>query len=217
MSEYRIQGQTLTGIADAIRAQLNTQAQYTPESMAEAIGSIQGGSNTELDHILDGTATEIENSRVDTLRNYIFATSKIVRIVCPAVVSCGTYVFQNAVKLEYVFLPALNGISSGMFYGCEKVLIFRTSASYISSNAFSKSGIQHLILDYEAVATLQSGSAFLNTTIEAGNGYIYVPDDLAAKYKVATNWATYADQIKGLSELPAEVQEWLDQQGGATT
>ena len=37
-----IQGQTLTGIADAIRAQLRTEQQYTPESMAAAIGSIQG-------------------------------------------------------------------------------------------------------------------------------------------------------------------------------
>lgn len=42
MSEYVIQGQTLTGIADAIRAQLGTEQQYTPESMAAAIGSIQG-------------------------------------------------------------------------------------------------------------------------------------------------------------------------------
>lgn len=39
---YVIQGHTLTGIADAIRAQLGTQQQYTPESMAAAIGSIQG-------------------------------------------------------------------------------------------------------------------------------------------------------------------------------
>lgn len=37
-----IQGQTLTGIADAIRAQLGTEKQYTPESMAAAIESIKG-------------------------------------------------------------------------------------------------------------------------------------------------------------------------------
>ena len=32
----------------------------------------------------------------------------------------------------------------------------------------------------------------------------YVPDDLVNSYKEATNWSTYADRIKPLSELPAE-------------
>lgn len=38
--------------------------------------------------------------------------------------------------------------------------------------------------------------------IAAGTGYIYVPDDAVDAYKAATNWSTYAAQIKGLSELP---------------
>ena len=36
------------------------------------------------------------------------------------------------------------------------------------------------------------------------DGYIYVPDALVDSYKKATNWVTYADQIKPLSELPTE-------------
>ena len=63
---------------------------------------------------------------------------------------------------------------------------------------------------------MADANTFVGSGIASGTGYIYVPDDLVDQYKVATNWATYASQIKGLSEIPAEVQEWLDQQGGAS-
>ena len=45
---------------------------------------------------------------------------------------------------------------------------------------------------------------FYNTAIENGTGYIYVPDSLVDSYKTATNWSTYASQIKPISELPQE-------------
>ena len=44
MSEYLIQGQTLTDIADAIRAKNGTATQYTPAEMLAAIQAISGGS-----------------------------------------------------------------------------------------------------------------------------------------------------------------------------
>ena len=47
MSEYLIQGQTLTDIADAIRAKNGTATQYTPAEMLAAIQAISGGSEPE--------------------------------------------------------------------------------------------------------------------------------------------------------------------------
>ena len=41
---------------------------------------------------------------------------------------------------------------------------------------------------------------FGGSKIASGTGYIYVPDDLVEDYKAATNWSTYAAQIKPLSE-----------------
>lgn len=43
MSKYSIEGQTLTDIADAIRAKTGDTAALTAAAMAEAIGSISGG------------------------------------------------------------------------------------------------------------------------------------------------------------------------------
>lgn len=51
-------------------------------------------------------------------------------------------------------------------------------------------------------ATLNSTSAFDDTPIKNGTGYIYVPDDKVDAYKTATNWVTFASRIKGYSELP---------------
>ena len=43
---------------------------------------------------------------------------------------------------------------------------------------------------------------FYNTPIAAGNGYIYVPDNLVDAYKAASGWSNHATVIKGISEKP---------------
>lgn len=58
-----------------------------------------------------------------------------------------------------------------------------------------------LILRSESVCTLKSTGALIRTPIESGTGYIYVPDHLVESYKTTTNWSTFANQIKPISEL----------------
>jgi hypothetical protein len=48
-------------------------------------------------------------------------------------------------------------------------------------------------------------NVFSSSAIANGTGFVYVPDNLVEKYKTATNWSTYASQIKPMSELPEEV------------
>lgn len=52
--------------------------------------------------------------------------------------------------------------------------------------------------------SMNAGGPFYASGIASGKGYIYVPDDLVDDYKAAEGWSTYANQIKGISELPAE-------------
>ena len=59
-----------------------------------------------------------------------------------------------------------------------------------------------LIVRATTVPTI-SNSCLTSSKIAEGTGYIYVPDESVETYKTATNWSTYAAQIKGLSELPA--------------
>ena len=70
------------------------------------------------------------------------------------------------------------------------------SSTYMFWNAkFTK-----LIINKPYVFPINSND-LKGTTIEKGTGYVYVPDDMVDTYKSATNWSTYASQIKGMSEL----------------
>lgn len=40
------------------------------------------------------------------------------------------------------------------------------------------------------------------TAIASATGYIYVPQSLVDQYKAATNWATYANQIRAIEDYP---------------
>lgn len=71
------------------------------------------------------------------------------------------------------------------------------------SNAFSGSyRFTHLILRSTQLCPLNVSSAFTNSPISVGMGFIYVPTDLVATYKAATNWSALADQIVPISEYP---------------
>ena len=54
----------------------------------------------------------------------------------------------------------------------------------------------------DSVCNLTSSSNLAGTPIENGTGYIYVPASLIESYKVATNWATYADKIRAIEDYP---------------
>jgi hypothetical protein len=43
---------------------------------------------------------------------------------------------------------------------------------------------------------------FASTPIASGTGYIYVPAALVDSYKGATNWSTYAAQIRAIEDYP---------------
>lgn len=74
-----------------------------------------------------------------------------------------------------------------------------------TANAFYNcSSLEALIIRGTNVMTNSSTGTFTGSAIAKGTGYIYVPDALVDSYKTATNWSVYADQIKPLSEAPAE-------------
>lgn len=220
MSAYVIQGATLTGIADAIRTQLGTQQQYTPESMAAAIVNIQGSGDTEIEDALisRNISGVYKNDRVSSIGGNAFKScTALIDVSFPQATEIGDSSFSTCSALAYVYAPKAQTLASSAFYSCRKMAIFYFgSLTRISSNVFVNVGGDSenasLILDGDGVCELVSSTSFLNFL-----GTVYVPDSLAEQYKVATNWSTIADKIKGKSEIPAEVQEWLDQrQGGAS-
>lgn len=94
-----------------------------------------------------------------------------------------------------------------MFYSCvglTELDLSNFDTSNVTNNAnmfYGCSKLEKLIINNPNVFKMTSTNMLTNTPIAKGTGYIYVPDDLVETYKTATNWSTYADQIKGMSEL----------------
>lgn len=108
--------------------------------------------------------------------------NELVSIYLPKCTTLGGYSFGICPLLERVELDSVEAIKAYDFYSCPKLTIF-------------------IIRTTSKVCSLANVNAFASSGIASGTGYIYVPDDLVDSYKSATNWSTYALQIKGLSEL----------------
>ena len=91
------------------------------------------------------------------------------------------------------------------FQNCKNLESLQIASStssdyYIKANAFSGcTNLSRLIITNRFI--LSNINAFEGTPIGNGEGYIYVTDSLVNTYKSMTNWSTFANQIKPLSEL----------------
>lgn len=154
--------------------------------------------------------------------------TKLKAISLPHCQVAGGSSFYGCTNLEAVSLPSCHTLGTGAlgsaFWGCSKLsqvslplvttimsFTFRDtviqkidflSVNNIESSAFIYARqLDTLILRNSNVCVLKNIDAFDSTKIAAGTGYIYVPDNLVDSYKIATNWVTFANQIKPISEL----------------
>ena len=216
MPDYIIDGAILADIADAVREKTDTTDPIVPENMAEMLRNVEGDyergyadgyekGDSNMDGILTRRATTISNDRITYLGIEVFRNYESLAVVdFPNVTSTGVNVFYACYALHTVNLPSLISISSNMFaYSSLLKRLDFPSVESISGGAFSGcSRLVTLILrKADTVCTLENVSALSGTSIAKGTGFVYVPDDLVEQYKAATNWSTYASQIKPISEL----------------
>ena len=133
--------------------------------------------------------------------NYNFSSDNI--FIGEKVELVGSNAFENrpikkAIIGEKTTNPAtFNGTC---FSNSQLETLICNNVSKFYTMAFWKSKLSTLVIKGATVPQLASTSVFDNTPIANGTGSIYVLDALVEQYKVATNWAIYADQIKPLSE-----------------
>ena len=90
--------------------------------------------------------------------------------------------FGNNKVIQKVWLPKVANIQYKDFNGCTALVA--------------------LILAKTTLVPLTDVNAFENSTVATGTGYIYVPSALVSEYKTATNWVTYASQIRAIEDYP---------------
>ena len=168
--------------------------------------------------------TSINLPNVVTIGGSGFINCKLLKnVILPKVTSVGNNGF-NSTGLESISLPSCTTLGSNSFFATRQlVLAILPLVTSISSYCFNYSSVQKidtsslisiktsafynteqldtLILRNSSVCALENVNAFQDTKIAAGTGYVYVPNNLVDSYKTATNWVTFANQIKPISEL----------------
>ena len=119
--------------------------------------------------------------------------------------SIGGSAFSNCSNLALTSLPeGLTSIGGSAFYRCFNITHMRCPATLISIGvaAFSSAPLKALILPGGTLVSLANANAI--SGINSVNGYIYVPKSLIDDYKVATNWATFADRFRALEDYTVD-------------
>lgn len=185
-----------------------------------------GGSDADLDALIADTITSV-TSQVAAVRDRAFSScTSVVSINLPAAKTIGKWAFMQCSKLATVNLPEATTLESSAFSSCPaltsvtipKVTSLPSQGLYnctalqkidlpavtsISDSVFMMdSKLTAVILRSANLVTLHNKSAFSRSGISAGTGYIYVPSSLVASYKAATNWSTYAAQIRAIEAYP---------------
>ena len=136
----------------------------------------------------------------DSVFRYCYS---LTSVSVPLATYVSRYAFQYCSKLTTVDFPKATSIGTYAFANCSALLTADfsqvTKIEYFAFQYCSK--LTALVLRNTSEVCSLSGTSVLNyTPIASGTGYIYVPDALVDSYKAATNWSTYAAQIKPLSE-----------------
>ena len=185
MSEFNIE------VEGGSSVRLPTGGKYCPKDI---IVTAKGGSSAgggDLDAFIEGTITEISIG-VTSVRSYAFnECAELTRVNVPNATIFHTYAFRRCYLLDRIDCFATT-ISSNAFNECMslKAVILRseTMCKLSSTNVFSNC---YHILGTQNNAYNPNGDK---------DGYIYVPANLVDAYKSATNWSTYASQIRALED-----------------
>lgn len=171
----------------------------------------------------------ISMPQLATVSNYMFAgCSALSSVSIPNATRINQYAFQNCKDLTSIDLNGVTNIGNYAFSGSGIGTLEITDATSLgtylcqgqrtgivdqhttvnlASNRFNgANSLCHLILRSTTMCTLTT-NALTGTAIAAGIGWIYVPTDLVATYKAASNWSNYASQIVDISEYPKALQD----------
>lgn len=189
MAEYLTNTTDLTKVASAIREKGGTSDPLVyPDGFVTAIQAIETGSG--------GGSDELVNSLVERTISGTYVNNTVTII--------GRYGLAGCTKLTSVVLPAVRTTDGNSMNGCSELIKadFSNLQTIRYSTFYSNKKLVTLIIRTQAVAHLEKTSAFKDTPIASGTGYVYVPSALVDSYKSATNWSTYADQIRAIEDYP---------------
>ena len=164
-----------------------------------------------LSHFSTLTSCEFEN--VETIKSYgFYFCSGLLELNFPNVTTIEINAFSDCKAATIARFNSLKKITTDVVRSLTALkIVYIPNIESIAGAPFADcTGLEAIIISQtNTVATLATTNVFVRSAIATGTGYVYVPDSLVDSYKAATNWSTFANQIKGLSEIPEEIKEEL--------
>lgn len=145
----------------------------------------------------------IPNGATSIGNSFFTGCSKLTSIIIPSSVgSIGTYAFSNCTSLVDITLGSgLTTIGQSAFQGCTAIesITIPASVTNVSGNFMRGCpALKEVIMQGTTPPTMGANGFLQSSNLQA----IYVPDASVSAYKGATNWASFASKIKGISERP---------------
>lgn len=123
-----------------------------------------------------------------------------------AITYIGIQAFMSCTALTSLKLPAVTSLGRSAFSGCTgltKIDIGEKFATIDGGVFYGCSHLETLILrNTSAVVKLSYVAALNNSGIASKTGYVYVPAALLDSYKTATNWVSFASQLRAIEDYP---------------
>lgn len=146
---------------------------------------------------------------VTTIGQYAFdACGKVALDKLPsALTSLGGYAFQNTSVSIKEIPSGVTMIGNSTFRYCTALTEVTALGKLTQVTSYAFNGCSNLTkfvmpnITKVPIINANYTSVFSGTPIASGTGYIYVPDTLVESFKSSSYWTSFANQIKGLSEL----------------
>lgn len=118
----------------------------------------------------------------------------------------GIQAFMACTALTSLSLLAVKSLGRSVFSGCTgliKIDIGEKFATIDGGVFYGCSHLETLILrNPSTVVKLSYVAALNNSGIASKTGYVYVPSALLSSYKTATNWVSFASQLRAIEDYP---------------
>lgn len=145
-----------------------------------------GDGGIDIDTIIVGSYPNAIVSDVEEIRMY------------------GFYQWINIPKVEF---SVVSQVKNYTFYMCTNLKIADfANVSAIGTFSFRKceSLVALILRKQDVVCSLGNANSLLETPIENGTGFIYVPKSLIDTYKAAPKWVNYANQFRALEDYTVD-------------
>ena len=202
------------GFGDAVDAiQAGAGTDYFKQRLARSMTEYADNESTKAGPY--GFAEQVQLTTVsmpeatDIQHNCFLDCWKLTSIYFPKLIRLEYNAFRNCSSLtEFVSGESFNSrVDNSTFEGCKSLT--KAEFKHINNQGFGSYSlacanlITLIIRNTDAVPPISSTIFGAKTTkMNKGEGYIYVPASMVDAYKAATNWSSFADQIRAIEDYP---------------